>query len=492
MKKFLIAFFSLVFLFLIFLVGATISSVTLVSPDNNFWTSDTTPDFTFNAVSDNNNSFFCELFIDDTGYGSNSSTENSTNTIITASPALSDGSYSWYVNCTDANNTLNSSTRTINIDNTDPTATQGTNPIDNYNSSASVTFDIKCSDNLAVNSLQLWADWGGSWSAKETNSSPINNTYWNVTVSSIPGGTWNWAAWCDDSAGNSDYSGNRTLNVESTGPSINLILSDNSIRLGRSITVTCTASDASGIQSISVTSSDGTAICSTNTEDCTGGYEPNSIGDKTITCTAYDTSSNSGSDASTLEVRSRWTGSSAPPVPIVCGNNVCEYSEDYLTCPEDCEAPAEAPTEIDYDLEILTEYEDSFIEFSATTDEVIKFVVKGTEHTSQIAAITSDSVTIWIWSDPIKVTLTTGSTKEIDLDANGKNEFAITLVDIDGSNCELIFKEIIEVEEVEEEPEVEEETKLGWWFWVILVVIVILILIFVILPLLKKKPSKRK
>ena len=487
MKKFLIAFFSLVFLFLIGLANASIIDVSLTTPVDNTWTNDTTPDIVFNATSSSNATFNCTLWANGSTYGSNGSVSNATSTTLTASAFAEAEGYVWKMQCTDAGNTTDSITRTLHIDETDPTPTQGTNPIDNYNSSGSVTFDIKCSDNLAVNSLQLWADWGGSWSAKETNSSPINDTYWNVTVSSIPEGTWNWAAWCDDSAGNSEYSGNRTLDVESTGPSVNLILSDNSIRLGRRITVTCTASDASGIQSISVTSSDGTAICSTSTDDCTAGYEPNSIGDKTITCTAYDTSSNSGSDTITLEVKKRWSGSSAPAVPIVCGNNVCEYSEDYLTCPEDCEAPAEAPTEIDYDLETLTEYEDSFIGFSATTGEVIKFVVKGTEHTSQIGAITSDSVTIWIWSNPIKVTLTTGSTKEIDLDANGKNEFAITLVDIDDSNCELIFKEIIEVEEVEEEPGAEEETKLGWWFWVILIVIVIAILIFVILPLLKKK-----
>ncbi|MCX6742498.1 MAG: right-handed parallel beta-helix repeat-containing protein [Candidatus Pacearchaeota archaeon] len=98
-----------------------------------------------------------------------------------------------------------------------PVAVQGTNPIDNYNSSSSsVTFDIQCSDNIGVSTIQLWTNTTGNWSANYSNSSYANNTWLNITVAGIPSGlnyNYKWAVWCNDSAGNTNITQNRTLNV---------------------------------------------------------------------------------------------------------------------------------------------------------------------------------------------------------------------------------------------------------------------------------------
>lgn len=83
---------------------------------NNTNSSDATPDLQFNVTDNLDTSIFCELFINNTGYGTNSSVTNATTTTITANTSLSDGSYEWYVNCTDdASNVGQSETRTINI-----------------------------------------------------------------------------------------------------------------------------------------------------------------------------------------------------------------------------------------------------------------------------------------------------------------------------------------------------------------------------------------
>ncbi len=102
---------------------------------------------------------------------------------------LSDGNYSYYGFAVDAAGNQNKTeTRAITIDTTAPTVSLGTNPVDNYNSSSStVVFDSKCSDNVGLSTLQIWANDTGTWQVKATNSSrkkPIN-----VSVSSGYTGT---------------------------------------------------------------------------------------------------------------------------------------------------------------------------------------------------------------------------------------------------------------------------------------------------------------
>ena len=101
-------------------------SVTLSSPADGSSTTDTTPNFEFNATDDANSTFSCELFINETSHGSIGSYENGTTRTITASPALTKKqSYMWYVNCTDTDETPltgQSETWSVYINNTLPTA----------------------------------------------------------------------------------------------------------------------------------------------------------------------------------------------------------------------------------------------------------------------------------------------------------------------------------------------------------------------------------
>jgi len=109
-----------------------------------------------------------------------------------------------------------------------PTTSLGTNPIAYYNDSdGSIVFDLKCSDDIGMGTLKLYGNWSG-WHANQTNSSPVNNTWWNVTVNGIPDGTWKWGAWCNDSLGNSDWSEeNRTLTVTAITNCTNITSSGN-------------------------------------------------------------------------------------------------------------------------------------------------------------------------------------------------------------------------------------------------------------------------
>ena len=137
-----------------------------------------------------------------------------------------------------ANNFGLNNSYVVKIDITNPIASFGTNPVDNYNSSSSsFTFDLKGSDNLGINYLILYGNWTGSWIANQTNSSPINNTFWNVTVEGIPDGKWRWAVWTNDSVGNEVFTDtNRTFTKDTIKPliSYNPTAESNAVEVNRS------------------------------------------------------------------------------------------------------------------------------------------------------------------------------------------------------------------------------------------------------------------
>jgi hypothetical protein len=112
---------------------------------------------------------------------------------------------------------------TIN-DTTSPTATFGTNPITTLNDSdGNITFDLKCTDGVGAEAIQLWSNFSGTWAVNQTNATPVNNTWWNITVATIADGKYIWGVYCNDSIGNTDRTNtNRTVIVDSTNPTATL------------------------------------------------------------------------------------------------------------------------------------------------------------------------------------------------------------------------------------------------------------------------------
>lgn len=121
-------------------IGAQISQplaefiVYLESPANNSDTIDKTPDFNF-TVNGTESTYSCELFMNSTGYGTNATVSNDTETTIIVNASLDLGSYDWYINCS-ANGVENSSdTWTLEIE---PYFDVTLNaPVDYYNTSDS-------------------------------------------------------------------------------------------------------------------------------------------------------------------------------------------------------------------------------------------------------------------------------------------------------------------------------------------------------------------
>src|SRR3989338_572697 len=103
------------------------------------------------------------------------------------------------------------------------------------------------------------------------------------------------------------------LSRSQTGSPTNLQLSSSagtSFTRSASTTISCTYSDDNP-STISVTSSDGTAICSSNSNSCSGDYTPTTAETKTITCTATDVSSNINTATLSITVNQETSGTSS-------------------------------------------------------------------------------------------------------------------------------------------------------------------------------------
>jgi hypothetical protein len=74
--------------------------IEMTSPAEDSKTEDTTPDMVFNFTSDTFAISSCELFINSTGYGVNSTVFNYTSTTMTANATLTYGAWKWKVTCT--------------------------------------------------------------------------------------------------------------------------------------------------------------------------------------------------------------------------------------------------------------------------------------------------------------------------------------------------------------------------------------------------------
>ncbi|MBT4651519.1 hypothetical protein HOC13_03270, partial [Candidatus Woesearchaeota archaeon] len=79
--------------------------------DNWTWTTDTTPTLYYNFTDDTSPNASCELFVDGTGYGVNSTVLNNTQTVWTVNATLDTGTKTWWVNCTDLGSNIGSSGR---------------------------------------------------------------------------------------------------------------------------------------------------------------------------------------------------------------------------------------------------------------------------------------------------------------------------------------------------------------------------------------------
>ncbi|MFC1753981.1 Ig-like domain-containing protein, partial [Thermoproteota archaeon] len=97
-------------------IDADVPLVTLISPAAGVTVSNDAPTFTFNLTDELSSTASCVLYVGATSYGMNGTAPNATEINITANASISDGTYTWKIECSEASGGIGSATRTITID----------------------------------------------------------------------------------------------------------------------------------------------------------------------------------------------------------------------------------------------------------------------------------------------------------------------------------------------------------------------------------------
>jgi hypothetical protein len=96
-------------------VSNSLIIILLDKPEDNNFTTDTTPTFSFTMMNDILNESICVLFVNNTALGINETTQNNTLTYILSNNTLGGGSQTWYINCSDDTSSNISEIRNITI-----------------------------------------------------------------------------------------------------------------------------------------------------------------------------------------------------------------------------------------------------------------------------------------------------------------------------------------------------------------------------------------
>ncbi|MEK6982727.1 MAG: right-handed parallel beta-helix repeat-containing protein, partial [Candidatus Micrarchaeota archaeon] len=202
-----------------FTVDTTVPAITLNTPVANNISNITTGNFAFTPTDNVATSFNCSISIDGTLRVSNASTINNTATNLSL-VSLGQGNHTWFASCSDTvNNSVNTSAQNFSIDSVAPSITLNYPINHTVFSSSTVNFTITATDNLALPmNCSIFVD----GSLNLSNTSTINNTATNLSLTGIGQGNHTWYSVCLDMANNSITTGSRNFTVDTTVPAITL------------------------------------------------------------------------------------------------------------------------------------------------------------------------------------------------------------------------------------------------------------------------------
>jgi len=231
---------SLLFVMSVFLVmnlvaaDAYVNNVSLTSPATDTWTVDTTPSFVAN-VTGNQTYYNCTLYLNGTQKAQNTTSYNATGVTLTSS-TLTDGAYSWKINCTNETE-FESYSRVLKLDSTSPTATLVRSPTSSViNYLGFVTATCSGSDTNTITYLQYLI----SPSSTVTTSTDASYRFSGSTLKTL--GTYKINCTVTDAAGNTGSATqlsfkvaqdtNAAQNAEATGTAGSITSTNTQILVG--------------------------------------------------------------------------------------------------------------------------------------------------------------------------------------------------------------------------------------------------------------------
>jgi len=213
---------------------AYVNNVSLTSPATDTWTVDTTPSFVAN-VTGNQTYYNCTLYLNGTQKAQNTTSYNATGVTLTSS-TLTDGAYSWKINCTNETE-FESYSRVLKLDSTSPTATLVRSPTSSViNYLGFVTATCSGSDTNTITYLQYLI----SPSSTVTTSTDASYRFSGSTLKTL--GTYKINCTVTDAAGNTGSATqlsfkvaqdtNAAQNAEATGTAGSITSTNTQILVG--------------------------------------------------------------------------------------------------------------------------------------------------------------------------------------------------------------------------------------------------------------------
>ena len=198
-------------------------SVSPSSPDDNAWTTVTTPGFIFTANDSLDGFLNCTLWVDSVSQISNASTINNTQTTLTPSSALSEASHSWNVTCIDnATNAGANTARTLYVDNTIPTVNINTSQNNTIFTTSTPTISFNFTDSVS-NAANCTLYFGGV--ARNYTPSVGNASQTLMTVNtSLSDANYSVYINCTDKAGKIGKSGVLNIEIDTIAPAISAVV----------------------------------------------------------------------------------------------------------------------------------------------------------------------------------------------------------------------------------------------------------------------------
>ncbi|MBU3924132.1 MAG: hypothetical protein KJ592_04395, partial [Nanoarchaeota archaeon] len=274
-------------------------------------------------------------------------------------------------------------------------------------------------------------------------------------------GTYLWTAYCNDSAGNSDWdAANRTLTIDTTNPTASASCSPASVNIGATTTCSCTGTDAtSGVST--------TTASSTPSTTTTGTY--------TYACTATDFAGNSGNTSATYTVTTDNTNT---------GGSSSSSTTNFWTTTHTISD---------------TEFKESSTK-ELSKKQRLKVIINSTAHYVGIIELTTTTATVNISSIPQQAILATGDERKFDVNEDNYYDILVKLNSIKNSKANITIQsinEIITQEEIIKETLKEEATTIKnkeqserkYWIWIIGIIIGIVIISGITYIILKRKSN---
>ncbi|RKY02241.1 MAG: hypothetical protein DRP54_02200 [Spirochaetes bacterium] len=223
--------------------------INLQSPANNTVINSTrTPSFTFNVTDNLASLLSCTLYLKNgtaNAYGTNSSVLNDTSTTITANTPLINGTYLWWITCSDGANENQSEIRniTIDVDDFPPTNIIPSPPTPANNSYTAKTWILINITFSEVNPDSCLLEWNNQTNYTMNINKTERYCWYNLT--NLTDGIYTYSVYVNDTFGNLGWNGSWIAIIETTAPSVTITSPVNNTNISRSyINISFTATDA--------------------------------------------------------------------------------------------------------------------------------------------------------------------------------------------------------------------------------------------------------